>query len=241
MRRNGGEPALPLWGAWLLVLALIPVLNVLNNVVIPRWYVVTGPVAAALLLGIARAAGLTWDELGLARRTWKLGALWALAVIAVVTSVYLAGVLLPLTRGMFEDNRVRADSLGALLFAVVIRIPLGTMLLEEVLFRGVLLALGARTMGWWRSAVLSSAIFGLWHILPSRGAAASNPTVSAVADAGGGFGLLLAIGAAVLATGLAGMVFCWLRIQSRSLLAPMGLHLATNSVGYLAAYFVLRG
>lgn len=232
---------LPLWGAWLLVLVLAPVLNVLNNEVIPGWYVVTGPLATVLLLGIARSAGLTWDELGLSRRTWKLGALWALAVIAVVTTVYLAGALLPLTRGMFEDDRVRADTLGALLFAVLIRIPLGTVVLEEVLFRGVLLALGARTMGWWRSAVVSSVLFGLWHILPSRGAAASNPTVGELVDAGGGFGMTLAVGAAVLGTALAGLVFCWLRIQSRSLLAPMGLHLATNSVGYLAAYFVLKG
>ena len=60
-------------------------------------------------------------------------------------------------------------------------------------------------------------------------------------DAGGGCGMTLAVGAAVLGTALAGLVFCWLRIQSRSLLAPMGLHLATNSVGYLAAYFVLKG
>ena len=34
---------------------------------------------------------------------------------------------------------------------------------------------------------------------------------------------------------LGGVVFAWLRLRSGSLLAPMGLHLATNSIGLLAA------
>lgn len=232
-------PPFPLWVAWLAVLVIGPVVNVLNNRVIPGWYVLTGLTGTGLLLAVARLAGLGWGELGLARRTWMVGARWALAVIAVVATVYLAAAVLPLTQGLFEDDRVRPQSLGALMFAVLVRIPLGTVVLEEVLFRGVLLGLGARTLGWWRSAVVSSLLFGFWHILPAEGAAHSSPGVVAVAEAGGAFGDLLAVAAAVLATGLSGMVFCWLRIQSGSLLAPMGLHLATNSVGYLAAYFVM--
>lgn len=234
-------PLLPLSVAWVVVLVMGVALNLLNNEVIPRWYVVTGPVGVVLLVVVARAAGLTWDDLGLARRTWRVGAGWALVVIAVVTSGYAAAAALPWTQGLFEDDRVRADSLGSLLFAVLVRIPLGTVVLEETLFRGVLLALGARTMGWARSAVVSSVLFGLWHILPSQGAADSNPSVVAVAEAGGGLGVPLAVAAAVVGTGVAGLLFCWLRIRSGSLLAPMGLHVATNSMGYLAAYFVLRG
>jgi CAAX protease family protein len=239
--RVGRSPLLPLWAAWLATLVLGVLLNMVNNRWLPDLYVVTGPVGAALLLLVARSAGLSWDDLGLARRTWRVGLGWAAVVVAVVASGYAAAALLPVTQGLFSDERVRADSLGALLFAVLVRIPLGTVVLEEVLFRGVLLGLGARTMGWGRSAVVSSALFGLWHVLPARGAAVSNPTVNAVADAGGGYGVALAVAAAVVGTGLAGLLFCWLRIRSGSLLAPIGLHLATNSVGYLTAYFVLRG
>jgi membrane protease YdiL (CAAX protease family) len=235
------RPLLPLWLAWCLVLLLALLLNLFNNELLARWYIVTGPVGAGLLLAVARAAGVTWSDLGLARRTWRVGLAWAGSIIVLVTSAYAAVAVFPPTRGLFEDDRVGADSLGALLFAVLVRIPFGTVLLEETLFRGVLLGLGARTMGWWRSAVVSSALFGLWHVLPARGAADSNPGVIAVVDAGGGFGVPLAVAAAVVGTGLSGLVFCWLRLRSGSLLAPIGLHLATNSVGYLTAYFVLRG
>jgi membrane protease YdiL (CAAX protease family) len=232
---------LPLWLAWCLVLLLGVLFNLLNNRLLTHWYIVTGPAGAALLLAVARAAGVTWSDLGLARRTWRVGLAWAGSIIVLVTSAYSAVALFPPTRGLFEDDRVGADSLGALLFAVLVRIPFGTVLLEETLFRGVLLGLGAKTMGWWRSAVLSSALFGLWHVLPAQGAADSSPGVITVVDAGGGFGVPLAVAAAVVATGLSGLVFCWLRLRSGSLLAPIGLHLATNSVGYLTAYFVLRG
>lgn len=231
---------LPLWLAWCLVLGLAVALNLLNNELLTGWYIVTGPVGAAVLLLVARWAGLRWDDLGLARGTWRVGLAWAGVIIVVVTSAYAAAALFPPTRGLFEDDRVGATSSGTLALAVLVRIPFGTVLLEETLFRGVLLGLGAKTMGWWRSAVVSSALFGLWHVLPARGAADSNPGVIAVVQAGGGAGVPLAVAAAVIGTGLSGLAFCWLRIRSGSLLAPVGLHLAVNSVGYLTAYFVLR-
>jgi membrane protease YdiL (CAAX protease family) len=43
----------------------------------------------------------------------------------------------------------------------------------------------------------------------------------------------------VLFTAAAGCLFCELRRRSGSLLAPMGLHWATNALGYLFA-FLLR-
>ncbi|MEZ5143273.1 MAG: CPBP family intramembrane glutamic endopeptidase [Acidimicrobiales bacterium] len=46
---------------------------------------------------------------------------------------------------------------------------------------------------------------------------------------------LLGVLGAVVSTTLAGLVFCFLRLRSRNLLAPILLHLATNDLGYLAA------
>ena len=236
-------PRLPGWGAWLLVLGAGLGANLLNNAAAPGWYLVTSLVTSAFLLAVARWTGISWLDLGLARDTWRIGAVWAAAVIALVASGYAIASVLPWTRGLFDDNRVQVDSFGELVFQVFVRIPLGTVVLEEVLFRGVLLALAARTMGWWRSAVLSSALFGLWHILPAQGAAGANPAVEDVVSAGGGgtAGLLLAVAGSVLATAAAGLVFCWLRIRSGSLLAPMGLHWATNGLGYFFASLVRGG
>ena len=237
------QPALlPGWAAWVLVLIVAISANVLNNTGAPKLYLLTSVVSAAALLAIARATDLSWRDLGLARDTWRVGLIWAAAIIALVATVYAIGALLPLTRGLFQDERVQVDSGWELVWQSFVRIPFGTVLLEEVLFRGVILALAARTMGWVRGAVLSSLLFGLWHILPARAAAGANPTVEAVAEAGGAsFGLLLAVTGSVLATALAGLVFCWLRIRSGSLFASMGLHWATNGLGYLVATIVRGG
>jgi membrane protease YdiL (CAAX protease family) len=229
---------LPAWGAWALVLLVGVIANLLNNSVAPRFYLLTSLSAAVLLVAIARATGLSWRNLGLARDTWAVGALWAATIIAIVASLYVVAAVLPITQHLFEDKRVATDNLGALLFQVGIRIPFGTVVLEEVLFRGVILALAARSVGWWRGAVVSSLLFGLWHILPAEAATGSSPAVEAVAKAGGSLGVLLAVAGSVLATGAAGMVFCWLRIRSGSLFASMGLHWATNGLGYLVAYVI---
>ena len=61
----------------------------------------TVPAAPAVLLVVARWAGLSWDDLGLARRTWRVGLAWAGVIIVVVTSAYAAVALFPPTRGLF--------------------------------------------------------------------------------------------------------------------------------------------
>jgi membrane protease YdiL (CAAX protease family) len=45
--------------------------------------------------------------------------------------------------------------------------------------------------------------------------------------------------AAVAASAVAGVGFCWLRLRAGSLLAPALLHVATNSLAYAAAWVVL--
>lgn len=234
---------LPEWAAWLLVLGLGLTANVLNNKVATHWYLVTSLGVSTLLLVVARRANLSWRDLGLARGTWRVGALWALTIIAVVASAYAIAVMVPMTRGLFVDHRAETGSLGELAFQVFLRIPFGTVVLEEVLFRGVLLALAARSVGWWRGAVVSSLLFGLWHILPAQLAARSSPAIEDVANAGGGghLGVAVAVAASVLATAAAGMIFCWLRIKSGSLFSSMGLHWATNGLGYFFAALVMGG
>jgi hypothetical protein len=103
----------------------------------PRGPRVLGPAGAAGLLAIVRWAGLSWGELGLGRDTWRRGLLWALAAIGAVAVVFAAGAALPLTRGAFRDPRYQLGWGHALLTAFVL-IPLGTVLFEEVAFRGVL-------------------------------------------------------------------------------------------------------
>jgi uncharacterized protein len=118
---------------------------------------------------------------------------------------------------------------GGVLYQATLRIPLGTAVFEEVAFRGVLFALLVRTMGTASAMAVSSVVFGLWHVPPTMVALQVNGVVVSSAAGVG------AIAGAVLVTTVAGMMFCWLRERSGSLLAPILAHWATNSLGLLAA------
>jgi uncharacterized protein len=126
-------------------------------------------------------------------------------------------------------------SLGwATLRAVLVVIPLGTVLPEELAFRGVLLALLGRRYGVRAGTLLSSGLFGLWHVLPSLGGGVANATIAGVvgADAAGS---AVRVVVTVLFTSLAGMVLCWLRLRSGSLLAPVLAHWTVNGLGVIVA------
>jgi membrane protease YdiL (CAAX protease family) len=44
----------------------------------------------------------------------------------------------------------------------------------------------------------------------------------------------------VAVTFVAGLVFCWLRLRSRSLIAPVMAHFATNGLALAAAWFTVH-
>jgi membrane protease YdiL (CAAX protease family) len=77
-------------------------------------------------------------------------------------------------------------------------------------------------------------LFGLWHVLPSLGLASDNAAIGDAVGTGRSAQVISVLGT-LLFTGLSGVVFCELRRRSGSLLAPAGLHWATNAVGVLAS------
>jgi uncharacterized protein len=223
--------ARPDW-AVLIVIAVLVVVNVVDARV-ANAALVLGPAGAAGLLVLARWAGLSWAELGLGPGTWRRGLRWALTAIGIVAVVFVAGAALPLTRSAFRDSRYDLGWGHAALTAFVL-IPVGTVLFEEVAFRGVLWGLLRRRHGAWLATSVSSALFGLWHVLPSLRLAADDQAVGAAVGSGSS-GQAVSVLGTVLFTGLAGVVFCELRRRSGSLLAPAGVHWATNGLGVLAA------
>ena len=191
-----------------------------------------GPVAAIALLVFARRSGLSWSQLGLHRdRLWS-GMGWGLGAIAMVAAVYLVGVFLPLTRSAFLDARYHLGVHGALVSAFVI-IPVTTILLEEIAFRSVLWGMLARHSTKWQVLVTSSALFGLWHILPSLLIASANHGVANAVQGAGPAANVLVIAGIVAFTALGGVVAGELRRRSGSVLASAGMHWATNSLGVL--------
>jgi uncharacterized protein len=222
------------------VAIVVGVLAVRNTVgeplVVPVLYVPVNLTTAGLLAVVSRAAGLSAGELGLSRAAAPRGAVVGLAVAAIVVTGIALGAAIPLTRPWFEDQRIAdVDTAVELSYQALVRIPLGTAVLEEFAFRGVLLALLARMVPMKTAVAVSSLLFGLWHIRPTLGTLATNDLAEGAWSQVGG------VTAAVALTTVGGLLFCALRLASGSLLAPLIVHAATNSAAIVAAYVVLHG
>jgi len=210
---------------------LLAASNVVSNRLWPQGYLMWNLAMAGVLLLLARAGGLTRADLGLGGERLRRGLVLGGAAAAAVGLLYAAAVAMPTTRAAFVDARGAAP-LAAVLFVALVRIPLGTVVLEELAFRGVLPALVGSGFGggWWRATLVSSGLFGLWHVLPAMGS--GNAVFDALGSSAG------AVAGTVAFTAAAGVVFRAGQRWSGHLVTPMLLHAATNSLGALLAWWV---
>ncbi len=214
--------------------------NLAANLWLPWALYVPGALLLAVtLVGVAaKLGGCRRSDLGLNRHELRRGLTYGAVVALAMTVVLGLGAALPATRGLFQDRRAEGVSTAMLLYVAFLRVPLGTVVLEETLFRGVLLGLGLRRWSQ-RTAVTASCLaFGLWHVLPARHVASFNPVFAGLAR--GELGWVYGVVAAVVATAVAGLVLCWLRLRSRSLLAPALVHATANGLGYGLAFLAGR-
>jgi uncharacterized protein len=216
----------------LMLVGLVPFLLAWNNVAnhstaFQRWYVPVNLTLTAGLLAAARAFGVGWADLGLSTDRMGPGLALGAAVAGAVALGLLVAPHIPPARAFLGDARVHGLDARGLALWTLVRIPLGTVVLEEVVFRGVLLAVAAPVLGTGGAVALSSAVFGLWHVTPTLQALDANAV---------GRHRVVAVAGAVVFTGLAGVLFCGLRLWSGSLLAPMLVHVAANSLGAVAAW-----
>ena len=188
-------------------------------------------VVAARTCGVSRAGlGVCPDRLG---RGIRIGLTTALPAAAVVG----LGAVVPATRGFFHDERARGGGTRHVLFETLVRIPLGTALPEEVIFRGSLLGLFTRRHSPAVAASMSSILFGVWHVLPTLRTLPLNPAGARVH--GNPMRTAGVVLATVTATTLAGYGLAWLRFRSGSIAAPVIAHASLNGAAYLAARFVI--
>ena len=195
-----------------------------------RWYVPLNAAATAATLAAAAAAGLTPADLGLTRV--PSGRL-AFLPPAAVAAGWLAIAAIPAARPVLGDKRVEGLDGRGVAYQVVVRIPVGTVLWEEVAFRGVLQAAFRRVMSERAAMAATSAAFGLWHIRPTLQALRVNGLAGDRRLAAGRTAAVVALTAA------AGVVLSGLRARSGSLAPPVLLHLAASSGGLIAAWWCL--
>jgi membrane protease YdiL (CAAX protease family) len=216
------------------VIAVIALWNVARTALVPdgaHLWVNLAVAGATTAIGVGLAR-MTASELGLERDRLDAGLRWGGAAMGVVAVAVVAAALLPVGDGLFDDDRVDIG-LAGMLVRVAIVIPVGTVLTEELMFRGVLLGLARRLLPAATAVALTSLLFGLWHMLPAWDASPGN---AALDDVGRSATVL---GTFAL-TSVAGAVLAWLRIRSGSLLAPILAHIGTNSTPFLVAWLERR-
>jgi membrane protease YdiL (CAAX protease family) len=214
------------------------VLVVYNNVIGARgwhgrWYTPVNAAAAGASLAAAAASGLTAADLGFGRGRWLPGRLGS-ALAAATAAGWLAAVTIPAARPVLDDKRITDLDGRGLAYQTLVRIPVGTVLWEEIAFRGVLQAALRRVMSEPAAIAVTSGVFGLWHIRPTAGALRANGL------AGGRGQAVAGVTAGVAATAAGGAAFSWLRARSGRLAAPVALHLAINCGGLAAAWAATR-
>jgi uncharacterized protein len=215
------------------VLVVLVVANIARSTIVPGGFHFAYNLAiAATIVLLGQTAGLTRDELGAGASRLHSGLRWGLLAAVVITGAVVLASLIPALSDAFEDSRTDVTARELALRALVV-IPLGTVLVEEVIFRGVLHGLLARLYSTRVAIGYGAVLFGLWHVFPAARSGSDNALVD-------GTGRTLAVLGTLAATSLAGVGFCWLRTRSGSVLAPSLAHVATNSVPLVVAWFVAR-
>jgi membrane protease YdiL (CAAX protease family) len=210
---------------------------------VARGYGLLGPTAVAVsvltavLILIAWRAGAGLADLGLGRADAGAGLRYGAGAFGVVLLVLVVAAVIPATNGFLHDSRAQIDG-GRLLYELGVPIVLLTAIPEEFAFRGVLLGSGLRLWGPRRASLITSALFGLWHIAPTLHTMSDNHVFKGAATSVVGQ-VLLVLGSIVV-TFIAGLVFCWLRLRSGSLIAPVMAHVATNGLALTVAWFTVH-
>src|SRR5215469_892093 len=199
-------------------------------------WVQMGLLVVALAL-VAWTAGATPADLGLGRTDTGAGLRYGAGAVGIVLLVLVVAAVIPATNGYLHDARAQISG-GRLLYELGVSIVLLTAIPEEFAFRGVLLGSALRLWGPWRASLITSALFGLWHIAPTLHTMSDNREFKGAAASVGGE-ILLVLGS-VAVTFVAGLVFCWLRLRSRSLIAPVMAHVATNGLALTVAWFAVH-
>ena len=225
---------------FLLAVAVLAVFNVARGTGLlgpARYAWVPVSLLVAALVLIAWSTGATRADLGLEPADMPAGVRYGAGAAGIILLVLTVAAVIPAANGFLHDSRAQISG-GRLLYELAVPILLLTAIPEELAFRGVLLGSAVRLWGPWRASLITSALFGLWHIAPTLHTMSGNAEVASASASLAG--QVLVVLGSVAVTFLAGLAFCWLRLRSGSLIAPVIAHVATNGLALTVAWVVVQ-
>lgn len=199
--------------------------------------------AAAAMLALASTVGTRSavendDDPGLFESLQR-GVKAGLAIGVPIGTVLTLAPFFPPTRGFFHDDRIAGALLPEASYHFLARIPIGTALCEELIFRIAV----PRILQYHRSPLaaelIGAGLFGLWHVLPALDRLHSNPGTASVHRRSPAMQAVI-VAANVGATAGAGFALSKLRRASGSIAAPILVHAAINGGGYLGGWLSSR-
>jgi membrane protease YdiL (CAAX protease family) len=219
-----------------IVLACIALDVVANSVLPRRLHIPVSMATAAGVSWLGAKAGVSMREQGMSPHDAPRGLLYGIAA-SLPSAIALVAASRHHSLGTFYQQEAIAKATpGWAAYEAFVRVPFGTALPEEIIFRGTSMALLARRRSRLTTLAVSSLLFGLWHIVPTAQRLDELPHVRRL-PAGYQLGH---IAGSVASTALAGVVLGWLRQRSGSIVAAWLAHTTANAAGYVAAWLAAR-
>jgi len=186
-----------------------------------------------VLLLAVRYFSIMWSEVGFTNKSMIKYIFYGLIFgVSVFIISYAAEFFMQLSRGRSPSMQIYVTSYGIdgnqgkqtdlLFFVFCIVGNIINVVMEEGIFRGLFIKLAQKRYSFIKAVILSSALFGIWHIAaPVRSMLDGEMSTSGAVM----YALML-----VLTTGVTGAKFCLLTKITGSLWMPMADHFFNNSI-----------
>ena len=172
-----------------------------------------------------KSLNLSASDIGFTKKNLGKSLLYGLGVTAVIVlPAFALRQLLPALGITGAIIRLEGFSGAELWWRVLVRIPLGTGLFEETLFRGIFYGYLVKHYSTRRAIFRSSLFFTFWHIMPALKVILVNFRVTSPMSLIGMWLVGLA-GAYV-----AGLLFAWLRNRTGNIAGCLTAHILINDL-----------
>jgi membrane protease YdiL (CAAX protease family) len=209
------------------LIVLLPILDYSFTHSDGWWRVFWSLVGYLALYFTCRLGKLGLNDTGLSPSNAGSGLRYGAFVAGLILLFFALAAIIDISA--FQDRRYN-HGLSTAFYSALVLLPIKTVFFEELVFRGIILGLVLKIKASkWTAVIVSSLLYGLWHLSTATGVKGDKAL--------GGLGnnsIIISIGV-VLATTFAGMLFCELRLRSKSLVAPVLAHWFINGTAIVLA------